>query len=124
LFVSEAIGFTHLTKDFGFAEELRIETGGNAEEMTDRGAVVMLIEEAAEDVGPNRMKFAEEGGKAGGGFVGSFRRDAVELAAIAGGENQGFFEKAAGTEFVGGAASLFESEGDALANVEWRRAMI
>jgi hypothetical protein len=70
------------------------------------------------------MKFAEERGKAGGGFVGSFRRDAIEFAAIAGGEDQGLFEKAAGTEFVGGAASLFESEGDALANVEWRGAMI
>jgi hypothetical protein len=124
LFVGEAIGFADLAKDFGFAEELRIEAGGNAKEMTDGGAVVVLVEEAVEHVGPDGMKFTEEGRKARSASVGGFRRDTVEFAAIAGGEDERFFEKAARAEFVGGTAGLFECEGDALANIERRGAMV
>jgi hypothetical protein len=62
VFVGETIGFADLAEDFGFAEEERVEPGGNAEEMTDGGAVVVLVEDAAENVGANGMEFAEEGG--------------------------------------------------------------
>jgi len=50
--------------------------------------------------------------------VRSFGRNAVTLAAVAGGEDERFFEEAAGAEFVRGAASLFGGEGDALAELE------
>ena len=120
----ETIRFANLAEDFSFAEEEGVESGGNAEEMTNGGAVIVLIEEAVEHVGPHGMKFAKERRKAGGAFVRGFGRDAVELAAIAGGEDQGFFQEAAGAEFVSGAARLFEREGDALADVEWCGAMI
>ena len=49
------------------------------------------------------MKIGEErlqGGLRVGAGVG---RDAVEFAAIAGGENDGFFESAAEAQFIGGA---------------------
>jgi hypothetical protein len=112
-----------LAEDFSFTEEKRIEAGGNAEEMTDGGAIVVLVQQAVEHVRADGVKFAEERGKARGAFVGSFRGNAVKFAAIAGGQDQGFFEEAAGAEFVGSAASLFEREGDALADVEWGSAM-
>jgi hypothetical protein len=124
MFVGEAVSFADLTEDFGFAEEKRIESSGNAEEMANGGAIVVLVEHAVEDVGANRVKFAKEGRKFRGAFVGGFRRDAIEFAAIAGGEHQGFLEKTAGTEFVGGTARLFEGEGDALTNFERRGAVI
>jgi hypothetical protein len=92
VFMGNAIGFPHLAEDFRFAEKKRIEASGYAEEMTDGGAVIVLVEQAVQYVGPDGVKFAEEGGKAGGAFVGSFGWDAVEFAAIAGGEDQGFFE--------------------------------
>jgi hypothetical protein len=50
--------------------------------------------------------------------VRGFGRHAVDFAAVAGGEHEGFFEKAAGAEFVGGAARLFGSERDALAELD------
>ncbi len=118
LFVGEAVCFADLAEDFGFAEELRIEPGGNAEEMTDGGAIVVLVKHAIEHVLADGVKFAEEGRKAWGTVVRSFRRHAVEFAAVAGGEDQGFLEKTARAKFVGRAARLFEGEGDALANFE------
>jgi hypothetical protein len=56
--------------------------------------------------------------------VGGFGRDAVDFAAVAGGENEGFFEEAARAEFVGGAAGLLGGEGEALAELDWRSAVI
>jgi hypothetical protein len=81
-----------LAEDFGLAEEERVEAGGDAEEVTDSGAVVVMVEDTVESVGTNGMEFAEERGEAGSGFVGGFGRDAVHFAAIAGGEDEGFFE--------------------------------
>src|SRR5713226_3206981 len=124
LFVGEAVSFADLAEDFGFAEELRIEPGGNAKEMTNSGAIVVLVEHAVEHVLADGVKFAEERRKSRRAFVGGFRGNAIDFAAVAGGEDQGFLEKAAGTEFVGGAARLFESERDALANFERRGAVI
>jgi hypothetical protein len=113
-----------LAKDFGFAEEKRVESGRDAEEMTDGGAIVMLVEGDVKNVWANGMEFTEEGRQAGSGFVGGFRGNAVELAAIAGGEDEGFFEEAAGAEFRGGAPSLVGGERDALAELEWSGAVI
>ena len=53
-----AIGLADLAENFGFADEHGIETGRNAEEMTNGFAVVVMIERRAE----------------------SFRRDRVERA--------------------------------------------
>jgi hypothetical protein len=92
VFVGEAIGFADLAEDFGLAEEKRVEPGGNAEEVTDGGTVVVMIEDTVESVGTNGMEFAKERGEAGSGFVGGFGRDAVDFAPIAGGEHEGFFE--------------------------------
>jgi hypothetical protein len=124
VFVGDAIGFADLSEDFGFAEEERVEPSGDAEEVADGGAVVMMVEDAVERVGANGMEFAQEGGEAGSGFVGGFWRDAVDFAAVAGGKDQGFFEEAAGAKLVGGAASLVGGEGDALAELEGGSAMI
>jgi hypothetical protein len=124
VFVGEAIGFADLAEDFGFAEEEGVKPGGNAEEMADGGAVIVLVKSAIENVRANGMEFAEEGIEAGGAFVGSFGRDAVDFAAVAGGEDERFFKEAAGAKFVGGAASLFGGEGDALAELERSGAMI
>ena len=118
VFVGHAIGFADLAEDFGFAEEKRVESGGDAEEMANGGAIVVMIEDAVESVGANGVEFAEERGEAGGGFVGRFGRDTVDFAAIAGGKDQRFFEEAAGAKFVGSAAGLVGSEGDALAEFE------
>jgi hypothetical protein len=92
--------------------------------MADGGAVVVMIEDAVEGIGTNGMEFAEERREAGGALVRGFGRDAVDFAAIAGGEDQGFFQEAAGAELVGGAASLLGGEGDALAELEGGGAMI
>ena len=43
VFVGQALGFADLAEDFGFAEEERVEAGGDAEEVTDSGAVVMMV---------------------------------------------------------------------------------
>jgi hypothetical protein len=51
--VGETIGFANLTEDFGFAEEERVQSGGNAEEMADGGAIIVLVEDAVENVGAN-----------------------------------------------------------------------
>jgi len=118
MFVGQAIGLADLAEDFGFAEEERIESSRDAEEMTDGGTIIVMIEDVVESVRANGMEFAEERGKTGGAFVAGFGRDAVDFTAIAGGEDQGFFEEAAGAKFVGGAASLVGGEGDALAKLE------
>ena len=123
-FVGKTIGFANLAEDFSFAEEERVQAGGNTEEMADGGAIIVLVEDAIENIGANGMEFAEERGQAGGSFVAGFGRDAVDLAAIAGGENEGFFEETARTEFVGGAAGLFGSEGNALAELDRGGAVI
>jgi hypothetical protein len=62
VFMRETIGFADLAEDFGFAKEEGVESGGNAEEMTNRCAIVVLVEDAVENVGANGMEFAEEGG--------------------------------------------------------------
>ena len=113
--VGQAIGLADLAEDFGFAEEERVESGGNAEEMTNSGAIVVMVEDVVKRVGANGMEFAEERGKTGSAFVAGFGRDTIDFAAIAGGEDQGFFEEAARAKFVGGAAGLVGGEGDALA---------
>jgi hypothetical protein len=122
--VGEAIGFADLSEDFGFAEEERVESGGDAEKMADGGAIVMLVEGNIENVWANGMEFAEKRREAGGAFVGGFGGYAVEFAAIAGGENERFFEEATGAKFRGGAPSLVGGERDALAQLEWRGAVI
>ena len=118
MFVGKTISFADLAEDFGFAKEERVEPGGNTEEMTDGGAIVVMVEDAVENIGANGMEFAEEGRQAWSAFVGGFGWNAVNFAAVASGEDKGFFEEAARTEFVGGAASLFGSKGDALAELE------
>jgi hypothetical protein len=122
--VRHAIGFANLAEDFGFAEEKRVESGGNAEEVANGGAVVVMVKGAVEGVGANGVELAKERREAGSGFVGGFGRDAVDFAAIAGGKDQGLFEEASGAEFVGGAASLLGGEGDALAELEGSSAVI
>jgi len=116
--VRQAVGFADLSEDFGFAEEERVESSGDAEEVAYGGAIVMMIEGTVESVWANGMEFAEERGKTGSAFVAGFGRDAVDFAAIAGGKDQRFFEEAAGAKFVGSAAGLVGSEGDALAELE------
>jgi hypothetical protein len=124
VFVGEAIGFADLAEDFCFAEKEGVKPGGDTEEMTDGGAVVVLVKGAVENVGANGMEFAEEGRQAGSGFVGRFGWDAVDFAAIACGEDKRFLEEAAGAEFFSSAASLFGGEGDALAELEGSGAVI
>ena len=87
MFVGEAVGFADLAEDFGFAEEERIEPSRNAEEMTDGSAIVMMVEDAVENVGTNGMEFAEERRQTGSAFMGGFGRDAVDFTAVAGGED-------------------------------------
>jgi len=116
--MGKTIGFADLAKDFGFTEEEGVEPGGHAEEMANGGAIVVLVEDAIENVGANGMEFTEEGREAGSAFVGSFGRNTVNLAAVAGGEDERFFEEAARAELVGGAAGLFGGEGDTLAELE------
>jgi hypothetical protein len=86
--------------------------------MADSGAIIVMVEDAVENIGANGMEFAEEGRQDGSAFMDSFGRNAVNFAAVAGGEDERFFEEAAGAEFVGGAAGLFGGEGDALAELE------
>jgi hypothetical protein len=86
--------------------------------MADSGAIIVLVEDAVQNVGANGMEFAEEGRQAGSALMGSFGWNAVNFAAVAGGEDERFFEEAARAEFVGGAAGLFGGEGDALAELE------
>ena len=54
----------------------------------------------------------------------AFGWNAVDFAAIAGGENERFFQDAAGAEFVGGAARLFGGERHTLAYLNGRGAVI
>ena len=124
LFVGEAIGFADLAEDFGFAEEHGVEPGGDAEKMADGVAIVVMIERAGENVGADGVKFAEERGEPGEAVVRRFGRNAVDFAAIAGGEDQRFFEDAAGAEFVSGAARLFGGERHPFAHLNGRCAMV
>jgi len=43
VFVGHTICFADLAEDFGFAEEEGVESGGDAEEMTDGGAIVVMV---------------------------------------------------------------------------------
>ena len=58
MFVGQAIGLADLAEDFGFAEEERVESGGDAEEMTDSGTIIVMVENAVESVRANGMEFA------------------------------------------------------------------
>jgi hypothetical protein len=92
--------------------------------MADGVAIVVVIEGDAEKIGADFVEFAEKSGEASGAFVGGFRWDAVDFAAIAGGEDQGFFEDAAGAQFGGGATGLVGGEGDAFAHLYRSGAMV
>ena len=50
LFVGEAIGFADLAEDFGFAEQHGVESAGDAEEMANGGAIVVMIERDAQNI--------------------------------------------------------------------------
>jgi hypothetical protein len=110
LFVGDLVSVADLAEDFGFAEEHRVEAGGNAEEVADGIAVVVMVERAGENFGADRVEFAEKRRESVEAIVFGFGRDAVNFAAIAGGEDERFFEDAASAEFVGGAARLFGGE--------------
>src|SRR5579862_4685472 len=122
--VGEAIGFADLAKNFGFAEDHGIEPGSHAEKVTDGVAIVMMVERAVEQIELDGVEIAEIAGESGGGLMGGFGRNAVNFAAVAGGEDQRFVEDAAGAELFGGLASLLGGEGHTLADLNWGRAVI
>ena len=124
VFVSDAIGFANLAEDFGFAEHHGIETGSDAKQMANGVAIVVVIERGREQIELHGMKAAKIIGKRGGGFVRGFRRNAVNFAAIAGGEDQRFVQNAAGAKFFGGLAGLFGGERHPFAHLDGRRAVI
>jgi hypothetical protein len=53
--------------------------------MADSGAIIVMVEDAVENIGANGMEFAEEGRQARSAFMGSFGRNAINFAAVAGG---------------------------------------
>ena len=70
------------------------------------------------------VEFAQERCEALEAVVRGLGRDAVDFAAIAGGEDERFIENAAGAEFVGGAAGLFGGEGHTFTHFDGRGAVI
>jgi hypothetical protein len=80
----------------------------------------MVIERRAQDVQLDGMKAAEIVRKGGGGFAAGFGRNAVNLAAIAGGKNQRFVKNSARAKLFGGLPGLVVGERHALAHLYWR----
>jgi hypothetical protein len=78
------IGVLHLSEDFGFADHLRIETGGDGAEVGDGGGSAAFDGVRRERCGFDFLNPAECGGDARGGGLGS---DGVDLDAVAGGED-------------------------------------
>ena len=124
LFMRGFVGVAHLAEDFGFAQEHGVEPGRNAEEMAHGVAIVVMIERADEDFAADRVKFAEEGCESIEAILCAFGRDAVDFAAIAGGEDERFVKNAAGAEFVGGATRLVRGERHTFAHFNGRGAVI
>ncbi len=114
----DLIGVADLAEDFGFAEEHGIESGGDAEQMADGVGVAMAVERAVQFAGGHLVIGGEEEFHGRGGVGGLLDGNAVEFAAVAGGEDHGFFEDAAGAELFGGFAGLFGAEGDAFAQLD------
>ncbi len=92
--------------------------------MADGVAIVVVIERTAQQIRANFVKFAEKRRETGGAFVRSLRRDAIDFAAIAGGEDECFFQDAAGTQLSGGATGLIGGERDAFAHLYRSGAMV
>ena len=124
MFVGRFVGVANLADDFGFAEEHGVQPGGDAEKMADGVAIVVMIKRADEDFGADSVEFAEECGDGSKAVLRGLGRNAVDFAAIAGGEDERFFEDAAGAEFVGGTARLLGGERDAFTDFDGRGAVI
>jgi len=75
--------------------------------MPDGVVIVVVIKRRTEQLGLDGVKVAQKVDKRGG--RGAFRggMDAVNLAAVARGKNQRFFQDALRTELLGGALRLF-----------------
>ena len=70
------------------------------------------------------MEFAKESRKAGSGFMGSFRRDTVDFASIAGGKYQSLFQDSACSKLAGGPPRLVGGKGNTLADLDRSGAVI
>src|SRR5208337_4222288 len=119
--VGAQIGFANLAENLGFAQEHGFQAGRNAEQMADGVVIVVVIESGTQQLGREGVKVTEKAGKRGG--RGAFRRgvDAVDLAAVARGKDQRFFQDALSTQFLGGALGLFGGERHLFPHLHRRR---
>jgi len=124
LLVRETICFPHLSQYLRFAQQHRIEARRNSKEMPHGLLIVVVIERHAEDIRPHRMELAKKSRKSRGTLMGGFRRHAVNLAAIAGGEHQRFFENSARAELFSRPPGPLGRERHPLTHLHGRRAVI
>lgn len=112
------IGFLHLSEDFGFADHLRIESGGDGEEVRDGGGALALHGVGGEDRRLDGLDAAERGGEAGAG--GGIAGDSVDLEPVARGQDAVLAHCGVGAQFGGEGGVSGRSEREALADLEWR----
>src|SRR2546422_8394614 len=92
--------------------------------MADGVAVIMMIKRAVQLVGVDGVERAQKHRKGGGALLRVFRRDAINLASIAGREDESFFQDAARAKLFGRTARLFHGERYALAHLDGCCAMV
>ena len=129
-FASDGVGLFDLAEDLRLADDHAVERTGDAEEMADGFAVVVLVEVGLDVGGGDGEVFVEEAEEVGLGLrlgVGGFA-DVVlqgeEFDAVAGGEDEAFADAGLVEEGAGGVGQTGGRDGEALANLDGRGVVI
>lgn len=100
------VGGFYLGEDLGFADDHGVEGGGDAEEVLDHGAVLVVVE-VGEEIGWGEMvEVGEEVDEVVDGGVQGGRAGDVEFDAVAGGKEDGFGVGVGGLEGGEGGGEL------------------
>ncbi len=121
---SDLVGVAHLSQNFRFAEQHRIEPRGNAEQMAHGMAVPVPVERAVQFVERKLMEGREEQFHCAGAVCRILARHAVQFAAIARRKDQRFLEDSSRTQAVRRLPAPARRESEALAQIDRGRAVI
>jgi hypothetical protein len=121
---SSAVSILQLAQDLGFSEKHRIQARGNSEKVPHRVSSGPTIQMPSHLNARNVMKRREKMLHRFCDGHALFRRHAVQFAAVASGKHHCFFKNSLAAEFAGRVKRLLWREGQPLAKLHRRRAVI
>jgi hypothetical protein len=118
------VGVFDLREDLGFADDHGIERAGDGVEVLDHGAVFVVVEVGAKQIGREFVEAGDEGGEIVERGLGGEGAGEVELDAVAGGKDDELGIGEACAELGEGFGGLRGRKGDGLAQRERGRAVV